>query len=314
MTQYLLRKLGVLLATLFCVVTLTFVLIRLIPGDPFGDEKALPKTTLQSMHRHYGLDRPWHEQYLRYLNGLISFDFGPSLRYSGVTVGHILKKHFPVSALLGISALSVSLPLGICLGAVAAVYKSRWQDRALMAFAVIGVSLPSYVLATFLQYQLAFKFDLFPIAGFDTAWHLVLPCASLATLPTAFIARLVRSSFLETLGQDYVMTARAKGIPESRVLIQHVLKNSLIPVVGYLGQLTVGVVMGSFVLEEIFSIPGLGRTFVTSVSNRDYSVIMGITVFYGAILVIMTFLSDLLHALLDPRISKGGILCDPSSS
>lgn len=303
------RKLFHALLSLFVVVTLTFVLMNFIPGDPFRQEQALPKEIYEALLDHYGLNKPLSTQYFNYLKQLVTFDLGPSFIYTGRTVTQIIKSSLPISAFLGIEALLIAVPSGILLGILAAINQNRWQDILATLFAIIGISIPSYILATLLQYVFAFKFELLPIARWGSFSHTLLPAISLAALPTAFITRFIRAKMLVELRQDYIRTARAKGLPEYTIIIRHALKNTLIPLLGYLGPLTANILTGSFVIEKIFSIPGLGFWFVTSVINRDYTMIMGITVFYCALLLLIVFTLDTFCILLDPRISYNFKLC-----
>ncbi|MCI5053143.1 MAG: ABC transporter permease [Simkaniaceae bacterium] len=305
--RYFSRKLAFLAISLFFVATLTFFLMHTIPGDPFIQEQAVPEEIMKSMYTHYGLDQPWYIQYVKYLKGLVTFDLGPSFKYEGRTVNDIIYDGFPVSFSLGLLALFISVTCGIFLGSIASIYQSRWQDHAAMILAVIGMSIPSFILATLLQYLLAMKLPLFPIARWGGLSHAVLPSLALSSLPTAFIARLTRTNMIETLQQDYVLTAKAKGCSTFQVMRRHVFKNSLLPVVSYIGPLSAAIISGSFIVEKIFGIPGLGGWFVTSISNRDYTVIMGLTMFYSALLMFAIFIIDLIYFWLDPRI-KGEYL------
>lgn len=305
--RYILKRLSILLASLFLVVTITFVMMKLIPGDPFAQEMALPPEILHALKEHYGLNDPWYVQYVRYLGSIATWDLGPSFKYKGRSVHAIINEGFPVSATLGVEALILSIGTGVFLGTIAALRQHRWQDYTAMLLAVIFISVPSFILATALQYVFALKLGIFPVARWGTFMHSVLPAISLAALPTAFIARLTRSNMLEVLQNDYIKTARAKGLPEWLVIIRHGLRNALLPVIGYLGQLTVNILVGSFIIEKIFGIPGLGQWFVTSVANRDYTVIMGTTVFYSVILLTMIFLVDVVYGLLDPRIRESAM-------
>ncbi|QVL56898.1 MAG: ABC transporter permease [Simkaniaceae bacterium] len=300
--KYLARKILILVVSLFLVATMTFFLMQAAPGDPFMQEQAVPEEIMKSMYAHYGLDQPWYIQYVKYLKGLITWDLGPSFKYEGRTVNDIIREGFPVSLILGLEAICIALFSGIILGTIAAVRRSRWQDHLAMIIAVIGISVPNFIMATFLQYLFAMKLDLFPVARWGGFAHTVLPALSLAALPTAFIARLTRANMVEVLEQDYVQTARSKGLSTIQVVLKHVLKNSLLPVVTYIGPLASAILTGSFIVEKIFGIPGLGGWFVTSITNRDYTVIMGVTVFYSAILMLSVFMVDLLYTLLDPRI------------
>lgn len=298
------KKISYMLASLFAVVTLTFFLMKAVPGDPFSSERGVPQEILQAMQDHYGLRDPWYLQYGRYIKSTLCWDLGPSFKYKGRSVNAIINEGFPISATLGLIALSLSITLGVALGTVAALYKNRWQDYLCMFIAVLGISVPNFILATLLQYLFALKLGWFPVARWGGLEHLILPSLSLAALPTAFIARLTRSTILEIIHFDYIKTAKAKGLTKWRVVTRHILPNALLPVVTYLGQLTVSILVGSFIVEKIFGIPGLGQWFVTSVANRDYTVIMGTTVFYSIILLTTMFLVDILYFLLDPRIKR----------
>ncbi|MCP5504520.1 MAG: ABC transporter permease [Chlamydiales bacterium] len=303
--KYLVRKIFILAGSLFIVATMTFFLMQAAPGDPFMQEQAVPEEIMKSMYAHYGLDQPWYIQYVKYLKGLITWDLGPSFKYEGRTVNDIIREGFPVSLILGLEAITLSLFTGIILGTIAAIRRSRWQDHVAMIVAVIGISVPNFIMATFLQYLFAMKLDLFPVARWGGLSHTILPALSLAALPTAFIARLTRANMVEVLEQDYVQTALSKGLSTRQVVFKHVLKNSLLPVITYIGPLSSAILTGSFIVEKIFGIPGLGGWFVTSITNRDYTVIMGVTMFYSAILMLCVFLVDLLYTLLDPRIQIG---------
>lgn len=303
--KYLVRKIFILAGSLFIVATMTFFLMQAAPGDPFMQEQAVPEEIMKSMYAHYGLDQPWYIQYVKYLKGLITWDLGPSFKYEGRTVNDIIREGFPVSLILGLEAITLSLFTGIILGTISAIRRSRWQDHVAMIVAVIGISVPNFIMATFLQYLFAMKLDLFPVARWGGLSHTILPALSLAALPTAFIARLTRANMVEVLEQDYVQTALSKGLSTRQVVFKHVLKNSLLPVITYIGPLSSTILTGSFIVEKIFGIPGLGGWFVTSITNRDYTVIMGVTMFYSAILMLCVFLVDLLYTLLDPRIQIG---------
>ncbi|MBY0529854.1 MAG: ABC transporter permease [Rhabdochlamydiaceae bacterium] len=306
MTHYLCKKAAVLIASLFVITTLTFFLMHAIPGDPFVQDKAIPEEILKAMHKHYGLDQPLVVQFGKYLKGVFTGELGPSFKYQGRTVNEIISEGFPVSCCLGLEALVFALFGGIFLGSIAALKHLRWQDQAAMVIAVIGISVPSFILATYLQYVFAMKLDLFPVARWGTFSQSVLPALSLSALPMAFIARLTRANMVEVLQQDYIQTAKSKGLNSLQILFKHVMRNALLPVVTYLGPLTAGVLTGSFAIEKIFGIPGLGQWFVMSITNRDYTVIMGTTIFYSAILLLSIFIVDILYCFIDPRIRKGG--------
>lgn len=304
--KYLFRKLILLVVSLYLVASVTFFLMQAAPGDPFMQEQAIPEEIMKSMYAHYGLDQPWYVQYGRYLKGLATWNLGPSFKYEGRSVNDIIREGFPVSLMLGLEAICISLFSGIVLGAIAAVKRSKWQDHLCMIVAVIGISVPNFIMATFLQFLFAMKLDLFPVARWGSFAHSILPAFALAALPTAFIARLTRANMVEVLAQDYVQTARAKGLSTRQVVLKHVLKNSLLPVITYLGPLASAILTGSFIVEKIFGIPGLGGWFVTSITNRDYTVIMGVTVFYSAILMLCVMLVDIFYSLVDPRIEIRG--------
>ncbi len=301
-TLFLRKKIILFILSLWVVATITFFLMHSIPGDPFTTDQALPKEILESMQRHYGLDKPLFIQYMQYMKGLLTFSLGPSLKYQDREVMAIIQEGFPISCYLGLEALSISLTLGLILGAISAVFHGRWQDKALMVFSVLALSIPSFILATFLQYLFAMKLSLLPVARWGSFSHTILPALSLAALPTAFIARLSRTSMIEVLGQDYIQTARSKGLSTILIVTRHVLRNALLPVLAYLGPLAASILTGGFAVEKIFGIPGLGQWFVLSIANRDYTVIMGLTLFYSAFLLTAVLLMDIISSFLDPRI------------
>lgn len=302
MIYYLIKKATIVLFSLFLVITLTFFLMHAIPGDPFTQDKAIPEEIIIAMKKHYGLDKPLFEQYITYLKGVLHFDFGPSFKYEGRTVTTIISDGFPISLILGATSLLFALFGGIFLGAIASLNHLKWQDQLAMGVAIIGISIPSFLLATFLQYIFAMKLDLLPVARWGSFSQTILPSLSLAALPMAFIARLTRTNMIEVLQQDYILTAKAKGISSFWIVVRHSLRNSLLPVIAYLGPLSASILTGSFAIEKIFGIPGLGQWFVMSIANRDYTVIMGTTIFYSALLMLATFFVDLLSCWVDPRI------------
>lgn len=276
--------------------------MKALPGDPFQDEQALPKEIHTQLRNHFGLDDPYLVQYKRYIASILSWDFGPSLRYKDRSVNDIIWEGLPYSLYLGFQALLLATTLGILLGVLGALKPKSWQDNTLLLIATLAISIPPFILATLLQFFLASKLALFPVARFDSWEHSILPTLSMGVLPTAFIARLIRANLIEVLQQDYIKVAYAKGLAPTRILFVHGLRNAIIPVISYLGPMTANILVGSFVIEKIFAIPGLGSWFVNSVLNRDYTVIAGLTVFYSLLLLAMTFLVDLLQARLDPRI------------
>ena len=305
--KYFVNKIFFLILSLFLVASLTFFLMHLAPGDPFLQEQAVPKEVMKSMYAHYGLDKPLYIQYIKYLKGLFTWDLGPSFKFEGRSVNSIIYEGFSVSALLGLGAIIIAIPLGIVIGVTAALKRSFWPDRLCMLVAVIGISVPSFIKATLLQYFFSMKLDFFPVARWESFSHSILPAFALAALPTAFIARLTRSGMIEVFEQDYILTARARGLSTTQIILKHGLKNGLLPVMSYLGPLLSGVLTGSFIVEKIFGIPGLGGWLVNSVNNRDYTVIAGVTVFYSAILMVSVFIVDLCYTFLDPRIKLKNI-------
>lgn len=276
--------------------------MRAIPGNVYSKEKRLPPAIEANIKAKYGLDKPIMEQYVTTLKNLAKLDFGMSMFADGRSVNNIIKEHFPASAKLGALSILLCLIGGIPLGIVSARHKDKWQDNASMVLVTLGVTVPGFVMASLLQYFLGVKLKVFPIMGFDSFKHAILPAIALSFFSLSFIARLVRSGMIEVMEQDYIRTARAKGLPETTVVYKHALKNAITPVVAFLGPLVAGLLTGSFVIEKIFGIPGLGRYFVNSITNRDYTVIMGLTVFYAAFLIFMVFIVDIVYVWIDPRI------------
>jgi oligopeptide transport system permease protein len=274
-----------------------------IPGGPFTAEKKLAPEVLKNINARYHLDDPLWKQYTDYMGNILKFDFGPSFKYQDRTVNKIIADGFPVSLELGSLAVLLAVVLGIPAGIIAALRHNKFLDYLVMSSSTLGISIPSFILASLLIYFFAFKIKLFPAAMWNGFSYMILPSISLAALPMAVVAKLTRSSMLEVLSQDFIRTARAKGMGQGLLIYRHALKNSLIPVVTYIGPMAAGVLTGSFVVESIFNIPGLGRHFVTSIYNRDYTVILGITIFYSALIVFFNFLVDIAYVLLDPRIS-----------
>lgn len=299
---YLLRRSLIIILALWVVVTMTFTIMRLIPGGPFASEKKLPEAIQRNLEERYHLNDPLTRQYADYLINLMRGDLGPSFKYENRTVNSIIGESFPVSAALGSLAIVLSLSAGIFAGTAAALRQNRWHDYSIMALATFGFSVPSFVLAGLLMYIFAYKLQLLPSALWGAWQQAVLPTLALAALPTAYIARLMRSSMLEVLRQDYIRTARAKGLSETCIVLRHALPNAILPVVTFTGPLIATILTGSFVVEYIFAVPGLGRWFVLSITNRDYTVILGVTVFYSAFLMLMNFIVDLIYTAIDPRI------------
>ena len=306
MISYIAKRLVYILIAMWLIITATFFLMRLAPGNPFASERALPPAIQESLNAQYGLDNPWYVQYKDYLINSAKGDFGTSMKYKYRETNDIIKESFPVSMTLGLEAMFIAVAFGVLIGVIGALFHNRWPDYLTTIIAVLGISIPSFVMATLLQYYLALKLNIFPIAGWKGFIYSILPAIALAATPMAFIAKLTRSSMLEETNSEYVKMAKAKGIKKVVITYKHALRNALLPVVTYLAPLTAGVVTGSFVIEEIFSIPGLGKHFVNSISNRDYTVIMGTTVFYSIILLLAVLIVDILYGFIDPRIKVGG--------
>lgn len=291
-----------MVATILVITTLTFVLMKVIPGSPFNEERGTNEAVQKNLEAYYHLDDPLIFQYIIYLKSIITFDFGPSIKKPSDSVNDMLERGFPVSFELGMTAIVIAVISGLVLGVIAALRRNGFLDYAAMSLAVLGISIPNFILATLLIQQFAVNLKLFPAATWTSPVHMVLPTAALAVGPMAIIARLTRSSMVEVLTQDYIRTAKAKGLSPFKIIVKHALRNALMPVITVLGTLVASILTGSFVIEKIFAIPGMGKYFVESINQRDYPVIMGTTVFYSVILIIMLFLVDLAYGLLDPRI------------
>ncbi len=302
MGRYVINRLTSSLITLFLIITITFILMHAIPGGPFDQEKAVSAQIAQNIKAHYHLSDPLWRQYIDYLKRIIHFDFGPSFKYPNSTVNDLIRQGFPVSAAIGLLAVLLAITLGIPAGILAALRHSKWQDNLVMFIAIMGVSIPSFIAATLLQYCFSYKLKWLPPALWGSPSQLVLPVLALSLLPLAFFARLIRSSTLEVLSQDYIRTARSKGLSEAVVIFRHVLKNALIPFITVLGPMLANLLTGTFVIERIFAIPGLGSYFVNGIYNRDYFVILGLTVFYAGILLLLNLIVDIVYAVIDPRI------------
>ncbi|SEB19626.1 dipeptide transport system permease protein [Thalassobacillus cyri] len=302
MTRYIIKRFLIMIATVLIIATLTFFLMHAIPGSPLNQERGTNAAVQANLESHYHLDEPLFIQYLIYLKSIATLDFGPSIKHPTETVNDLLGRGFPISFELGIVTVMVALISGIILGVLAALKHNGIIDYLAMTVAVLGISIPNFVLATLLIQKLAVDWGIFPAATWSSPTHMVLPTLALATGPMAIIARLTRSSMLEVLTQDYIKTAKAKGLKPYKIIFKHALKNALMPVVTILGTLLAGILTGTFVIEKIFAIPGMGRYFIEGINQRDYPLIMGTTVFYSFFLVFMLFLVDIAYGLLDPRI------------
>lgn len=302
MLSYIIKRFFMMIGTILIIATLTFFLMHAIPGSPFDEERTSNPTIQENLEKFYKLDQPVSVQYVTYLKSIATFDFGPSIKKPNETVNSLLARGFPISFELGITTIIVALISGVILGTMAALQHNGLIDYFAMTFAVVGISVPNFVLGTLLIQQFAVNWQILPPATWSSPLHMILPVIALATGPTAIIARLTRSSMLEVLTQDYIKMARAKGLSPMRIVVRHALRNALMPVVTIMGTMLAGILTGTFVIEKIFAIPGMGKYFVDSINNRDYPVIMGSTVFYSAFLVFMLFLVDIVYGFLDPRI------------
>lgn len=304
MLGYTLRRLAGVVPTLFVIVTLAFFVMRLAPGGPFDEEQALPPEIKANLEAAYGLDQPLHVQYLRYLRGLSRGDFGPSFKFKDFSVTELIAQGLPVSLTIGICAILLSLLVGVPLGTLAALRQNSAADWSVMALAGLCISLPAFVLGPLFAIVFGLKLRWLPVAGWEGGqWrYLVLPVVTLALPVIATIARLTRGSMLEVLRSNYVRTARAKGLGETRVVLRHALRPALLPVISYLGPATAFVVTGSLVVETVFGLPGTGRYLVQGAINRDYTLVMGMIVVYGTLILLCNLVADLLYGWLDPRV------------
>ncbi|HMM69696.1 ABC transporter permease [Gudongella oleilytica] len=302
MKSFYLKRIISMLITIILITTLTFTMMHSIPGGPFTRERPVPDEILRALNAKYNLDDPLPVQYLNYMKGLITFDLGPSYSKIGTSVNDLIVSGFPASAKIGLMATVLIIVLGIPLGVISALKQNKPVDYAVMIMATLGITVPSFVIATVIIYFFAGKLGWIPSFGLSDPKGYIGPVIALAGYSLSFVTRLTRSSMLEVLRQDYIRTARANGIKEFSVIMRHAMKNALIPVVTYIGPMIAAILTGSFVIEKIFAIPGIGRHFVESVSNRDYTTIMGITVFYAVFYLIMVFLVDVAYTLIDPRI------------
>lgn len=277
--------------------------MKAMPGSPFSrDNKAIPAATMEALNKKYGLDKPVSEQYVVYMKNVIHGDFGVSISKKGQSVTEIIKTRLPVTAKLGVIAFVVSMAVGITLGVISALTNKQWVNSLITILATIGVSVPGFLLAMLMMILLAVNLKLLPVVGLETPASYIMPVLALSFSPISTITRLTRSSLRDVMGSDFITLARSKGTKESMVVIKHGLKNALLPVITYAGPMFAGMITGSLVIETLFSIPGIGREFTTSISNRDYTLCMGLTILLGALVIIMTLVSDVVSAMVDPRI------------
>ena len=300
---YILKRIILAVLTVWVVITVTFFVMRAVPGGPFMSEKAVTPAAQAALEAKYGLDKPLMEQYFTYLKDVVTkLDFGPSLKQRGRTVIAIISDGMKTSAKLGVIAAFSALAVGVVLGAVAALKRNKLIDKVIMVITTAFVSMPSFIMGSLLLVLFAIKLSILPANG-STTQGLILPIITLALYPMAYITRLTRSSMLDVLGQDYIRTAKAKGVSGGKIIFGHALKNSLIPVITYFGPMLAYIVTGSLVVEQIFAVPGIGRAFVSSINNRDYPLIMGTTIVLACLIVVMNLVSDILYKVVDPRIN-----------
>lgn len=302
MTTYIVKRILYGVLTLFLVATITFFLMNLIPGGPFLSEKSPSAETMAALEAKFGLDKPLGEQYLNYMGDLLEGDLGPSIKQRGRTVAEIIGTKFPVSAKIGGLAILLAVLIGVPVGCIAALKRGKALDNTIIVIGTAGISIPSFVISIVLLLVFGATLKWLPTYGLSTWKHYVMPVVALSLYPCCYITRLMRSSMLDVLGQDYMRTARAKGLSQKVTLFKHALRNACLPVVTYLGPLLAYTLTGSFVVETIFTIPGLGMEFISSITNRDYTMVMGTTIFLAALVITMNVLVDIAYKIIDPRI------------
>ena len=302
MTKYIIKRLLMAILTIFVVATLTFFLMNAVPGGPYEAEKSISPQAKAALEAKFGLDQPLFKQYLTYMKNILHGDFGPSLKQRGRNVSDIIMTKFPVSAKLGLMSVCVSLVVGIPVGCIAAMHRGKVSDSVIIVIATLGIAVPSFVVCSLSMYFFGVKLRWLPTVGLSSWKNYIMPVFSLSLYPTSYITRLMRSSMLDVLGQDYMRTARAKGVSQRVSLFKHALRNAILPVVTYLGPMMAYTLTGSFIVEKVFTIPGLGGEFVSSISNRDYMMIMGTTIFLATLMVFINFIVDIVYKIIDPRI------------
>ncbi len=302
MARYFVKRLFMAILTLWLILTATFIMMKSIPGDPFANEKMILPEIRANMEAKYGLDKPLFEQYVTYMSNLLHGDFGISFKYKGRSVNEIIATGFPVSAALGLSACAVGLALGIIFGILAAVKRGKWPDYLVIIISILGVSVPAFVFGSLFQYVFAVKLKWFPVAGWGTFAAFVLPTLALGLRMIAYIARMMRTSMLDVMSQDYIKTAKAKGLSGASIIWKHAFRNAVMPIITVSGSMIASTMVGSFVMENIFNIPGMGKYLVNAVKDSDYTMIMGMTAFYAIIMIVTMFLVDVVYMLVDPRV------------
>ncbi|MDO4438132.1 MAG: ABC transporter permease [Eubacteriales bacterium] len=302
MGKYITKRILLAIVTAFVVASATFFVMNMVPGGPFLGEKAVTPAATKALEAKFGLDKPLSEQYLTYMEDLLHGDLGISVKKRGRTINQIIATKFPVSAKLGGIAIVLAFCVGVPLGSYAAFHRGKIIDNLIILFTTAGIAIPSFLSSTLLMYIFSAKLGLLPSKGLDSFASYIMPVVALALYPTAYMARLMRSSMLDVMGQDYMRTARAKGVSEVKSIFKHALRNAILPVVTYLGPLMAQLMTGSFIVEKIFTIPGLGHEFVGAITSRDYPLIMGTTIFLAVFLIAMNVIVDILYAIIDPRI------------
>ncbi len=302
MLRLILNRILGAIPTLFVIIGISFFMIRMAPGGPFDQERQLPEEIIANLNKVYHLDEPLYQQFGRYLWGILQGDFGPSFQYKDHTVSELIFQGFPVSLKIGGIAIVLAAIIGIFLGTIAALRQNTRVDYLIMGFSMTGITIPSFVMAPLLSLVIGVYLRLLPVGGWGDLKHMVLPIIALTLPQIAYIARLTRGSMIEVLRSNYIRTAKAKGLPERVILARHALRGALLPVVSYLGPATAGIITGSVVIEKIFGIPGIGRFFVLGALNRDYTLVMGVVVFYGIIIILFNLIVDILYGILDPKV------------
>ncbi len=306
MRQYIIKRLIASLLTLFCIVTLVFFLIRILPGDPFTTEERISEESKKNVMSYYGMDKPLATQYFYYIRNLLKGDLGYSLNYGNWKVNDIIAQGFPYSMELGLKAVIIGTLTGIVLGIIASLNRGRFFDYFSIFIAVVGVSVPNFVIASLLQYVFAIKMKLFPIAGWNGLIATVLPISALALFSVANRTRMMRTCMLEEMNKDYIKTARAKGLNSYEIVVKHQIRNAIMPTITTLGPAFASAMVGSFIIESIYSIPGIGKFYVQGIQTLDYSLVLGLSLFYSAFLVMCNFIVDLVYGFIDPRIKIYG--------
>ena len=302
MLKYTIKRVLLAILTLWVVITITFCLMHAIPGDPFSQEKRIQPEIMANLEAKYGLDKPLIEQYFVYMGNLIHGDFGTSFKYANRTVNSLIAQGAPVSFSLGGVACAFGILVGIVFGVISAINRGKFSDYLVIILSILCVSVPAFVFANLFQYAFGAKLQWLPVAGWEGPIYMLLPCLALCLRLIAYVARMMRTSMLDVLGQDYILTAKAKGLTDGQVIRRHTIRNAIMPVVSVAGTMIAGTLVGSFVIENIFNIPGMGKYLVDAVTDNDYTVVLGMTTFYAFVLVVITFIVDMLYVVIDRRV------------